>query len=232
MVTHFGLLKDLFNQQLEYQKSLDPSFFNEFLKSQKPYITMVTCSDSRVQPEVMGINPINNIFSVRNIGNQIINSLGSVDYGVNHLKTPLLVILGHVRCGAITAALGDYSGESFATIRELNNLCFPIGEVKQRNFKRFHDMVEEAVLENIHFQVELSLKRYRQKVESGELTVVGALYDFANLYGKGKGRVLIVNLNGLKNKEEILNRVPEEKRKQWEEFLNEFFVSKRWSVEG
>jgi len=67
MVAHFGLLRDLFNQQLEYQKSLDPSFFNEFLKSQKPYITMVTCSDSRVQPEVMGINPINNIFSVRNI---------------------------------------------------------------------------------------------------------------------------------------------------------------------
>ena len=64
------------------------------------------------------------------------------------------------------------------------------------------------------------------------MTVVGALYDFANLYGKGKGRVLIINLNGLKNKEEILNRVLEEERKQWEEFLNEFFVSKRWSVEG
>ena len=228
MFNHIGLLNNLFNRQLEYQKTVDPSFFNEFLKKQKPFITMVTCSDSRVQPEVFGINPINNIFSVRNIGNQIINSLGSVDYGVNHLKTPLLIILGHVRCGAITSALQGYENESFATIRELNNLCFPIREVKKKNFKRFHDMVEEAVLENIHYQVDLALKRYRQKVENGELTIVGALYDFANLYGKGKGRVLIVNINGLKNKEEILQRVGEDKKDLWGEFLEEFFVSKGW----
>ena len=228
MVSHFGILKELFDRQVEYQRTLDPSFFNEFLKKQKPFITMVTCSDSRVQPEVFGINPINNIFSVRNIGNQIINSLGSVDYGVNHLKTPLLIILGHVRCGAITSALQGYENETFATIRELNNLCFPIGEVRKKSFKRFHDMVEEAVLENIHYQVDLALKRYRQRVKSGELTVVGALYDFANLYGKGKGRVLIVNLNGLRSKEEILQRVKEEERDLWREFLDEFFVSKGW----
>jgi len=228
MFNHIELLKELFTQQVEYQRSLDPSFFSEFLKKQKPFITMVTCSDSRVQPEVFGINPINNIFSVRNIGNQLITTLGSVDYGVNHLRTPLLIILGHVRCGAITSALQGYEKETFATIRELNNLCHPIGEVKKRNFKRFHDMVEAAVLENIHYQVDLALKRYRRKVESGDLTVVGALYDFANLYGKGKGRVLIVNLNGFKDRDEILNRVPGEERDLWGEFLNGFFVSKSW----
>ncbi len=208
---------------------MEPSFFSEFLKKQKPFITMVTCSDSRVQPEVFGINPINNIFSVRNIGNQLITSLGSVDYGVNHLKTPLLIILGHVRCGAITSALQGYENETFATIRELNNLCQPLERIRQKRFKRFHDAVEEAVLENIHYQVSLALKRYRQKVESGDLTVVGALYDFANLYGKGKGRVLIVNLNGLKSKEEILQRVGDDEKDLWGEFLDEFFVSKGWA---
>ncbi len=228
MFNHIGLLKELFNRQVEYQKTLDPSFFNEFLKKQKPFITMVTCSDSRVQPEVFGINPINNIFSVRNIGNQLITTLGSVDYGVNHLKTPLLIILGHVRCGAITSALQGYENETFATIRELNNLCQPLERIRKMHFKRFHDMVEAAVLENIHYQVDLALKRYRQKVENGELTVVGALYDFANLYGKGKGRVLIVNLNGFKSKEEILQRVEKEERDLWREFLDEFFVSKGW----
>ena len=55
MFNRIGLLKELFNRQVEYQKTLDPSFFNEFLKKQKPFITMVTCSDSRVQPEVFGI---------------------------------------------------------------------------------------------------------------------------------------------------------------------------------
>ena len=47
--------------------------------------------------------------------------------------------------------------------------------------------------------MEFALKRYRDKVENGELTIVGALYDFANLYGRGKGKVLVVNINGLKS---------------------------------
>jgi len=230
MEFRLNLLIDLFKHQEEYAESLEPSFFNKFLKKQEPYITLITCSDSRVQPEVFGIDTINNIFSIRNIGNQLINSLGSVDYGVYHLKTPLLIILGHVRCGAITAALQDYRNETFATIRELNNLCPALENVKGKNFKRFHDKVEEAVLENIHLQVEFALKRYRDKVENGELTIVGALYDFANLYGREKGKVLVVNINGLKSKEEILKRVPENEKPLWEEFLNKLFINKRWHL--
>jgi carbonic anhydrase len=230
MEAHLNLLIDLFNRQEEYANSLEPTFFRKFLTKQTPYITLVTCSDSRVQPEVLGIDTINNIFSVRNIGNQIINSLGSVDYGVNHLKTPLLIILGHVRCGAITASLQDYSNETFATIRELNNLCPALEKIKDKNFKRFHDKVEEAILENINLQVEVALKRYRDKVYSGKLTVVGALYDFANLYGKGKGKVLIVNINGFRRKDEILTNVSQKNKQLWEEFLNAHFVEKHWFV--
>jgi carbonic anhydrase len=228
MIAHFHLLTELFKKQEKYAESLNASFFRKFLTKQEPYITLVTCSDSRVQPEVFGVDTINNIFSVRNIGNQIINSLGSVDYGVNHLKTPLLIILGHVRCGAITAALQDYKNETFATIRELNNLCTALEKLKDKTFGRFHDKIEEAVLENIHLQVEFSLKRYREKVEKGELTIIGALYDFANLYGKGKGNVLLVNVNGLKTKEEILERVPEKERELWKEFLDKYFIQKHW----
>jgi len=228
MVGHLNLLKDLFEKQDLYRENLDPSYYRRFLTKQEPYITLVTCSDSRVQPEVLGLDPINQIFSVRNIGNQIINSLGSVDYGIFHLKTPLLIILGHVRCGAITAALQDYTSETFATIRELNGLCPALEKLKGKEFKRFHDRVEEAVLENIHLQVELSLKRYKSRIEEGKLTVVGAVYDFANLYGRGKGKVLIVNLNGLKSAEEILQRVNPKEKPLWESFLKEHFVEKHW----
>ena len=209
---------------------MEPSFFNEFLKKQTPFITLVTCSDSRVQSEFLGLSAVNNIFVIRNIGNQILTNLGSVDYGIYHLKTPLLIILGHVRCGAITSALGDYRLEEPSIISELNNLCIPIKRTSEKKFKRFHDKVEETVLENIHYQVELALKRYKEKVDKGELTILGLLYDFANLYGKGKGAVLIGNINGLKTPEEVLKTYNLYSKKDLEILLRERFINKSWAI--
>jgi carbonic anhydrase len=72
---------------------------------QKPFATILTCSDSRVVPEFIFDTNIGEIFVVRNAGNCVdVVSLGSLEYGVEHLHTPLLVILGHEKCGAVTAA--------------------------------------------------------------------------------------------------------------------------------
>ena len=228
MDPHWELISNIFSYHKNYIQKLNPSFFNEFLKQQKPFITLITCSDSRVQSEFLGLSAVNNIFVIRNIGNQILSNLGSVDYGILHLKTPLLIVLGHVRCGAITAALGGYETEEPPIIGELNHLCVPLKRVSQKKFKRFHDMVEETVLENIHYQVEIALKRYKKIVESGKLTILGFLYDFANLYGRGKGAILIANINGLKTPEEVINKyhLPQ----HFQELLKERFITKRWTV--
>jgi carbonic anhydrase len=63
---------------------------------------------------------------VRNIGNQIATAEGSVEYGVRHSHTPLLIIVGHVACGAIKAATGNYSSESDAIKHELNGIKIAI----------------------------------------------------------------------------------------------------------
>jgi carbonic anhydrase len=231
MFAHIGLVEELFKAHAEYTSDLSPDFFRAFLKKQEPYITLITCSDSRVQTEVLGIEPVNNVFVIRNIGNQLLSNLGSVDYGIYHLKTPLLIIMGHVRCGAIHAALHDYSKETVTTIQELNNLCPPLKKVQQKRFKRFNEMWEEAVIENLNFQVELALNRYGELVKSGKLTVLGLIYDFANLYGKGKGKLLLANVNGATTPEGVLNLLSEEEREKYKTFVEENFITRHWFEE-
>ncbi|HEY4798400.1 MAG TPA: carbonic anhydrase, partial [Bacteroidia bacterium] len=81
------------------------SYFDEFKQQQTPFITLVTCSDSRVPQHALLPDTTNKVFTVKNIGNQILSTEGSVDYGIYHLKTPVLLILGHSDCGAIKAYL-------------------------------------------------------------------------------------------------------------------------------
>ena len=90
-----------------------------------PRATVVACSDSRIQSDAFHKSPVNDLFFIRNIGNQIKSAEGSVEYGVHHLHTPVLLIIGHSHCGAIQAALSDYSKESKAIRQELDNLHLP-----------------------------------------------------------------------------------------------------------
>ena len=65
-------------------------YFENFQTEQRPYITLVSCSDSRVTLNALMSDTSNKIFSIQNIGNQLLSTEGSVDYGIYHLKTPLL----------------------------------------------------------------------------------------------------------------------------------------------
>jgi len=62
-----------------------------------------------------------------------------------------------------------------------------------------------AVEENVHWQVRIALERYGILIRRNLLAVIGAVYDFANYYGKGYGRVLVINVNGIKSRERILS---------------------------
>lgn len=78
----------------------------ELAKGQSPFATIVGCSDSRVPPEVVFDQGLGDLFVVRVAGNIVDTDVtGSVEYAVEHLHTPLLVVLGHQKCGAVIAAL-------------------------------------------------------------------------------------------------------------------------------
>ena len=73
---------------------------------QHPFAVIVSCSDSRVPPELLLDQALGDLFVIRVAGNVITPvELGSVEYAVEHLKAPLVVVLGHEGCGAVTAAV-------------------------------------------------------------------------------------------------------------------------------
>ena len=80
---------------------------------QHPFATILCCSDSRVPPELVFDQGFGDLFVIRVAGNIIdADVIGSIGYAVLHLKTPLVVVMGHEGCGAVTAALQMLDGQS------------------------------------------------------------------------------------------------------------------------
>jgi carbonic anhydrase len=128
------------------------------------------------------------------IGNQFTTTQGSIEYGVNVLKTPVLIFIGHSHCGAIHAARGDISKISPAIRKELKTI-----DVKSAPDDK------QAVALNVHQQVAKALITFKEKVDSKEMAIIGAIYDFRNDYGHGNGQLIIIDLNGEKDPQHILN---------------------------
>jgi len=184
-----------------FTKEHSQEYFDEFRQQQTPYITLVTCSDSRVPLQALMPDTSNKVFTIKNIGNQILSTEGSVDYGIYHLKTPVLLILGHSDCGAIRAYLKGFYEETFNIKHELDFLRPLIKDnASESEFGKMHT---HAIENNLDYQVNIACKKYKQLIAEGKLTVIGAYYDFANAFEKGQGRIVIVNVNKLKSENEL-----------------------------
>jgi carbonic anhydrase len=165
--------------------------FAPFIDVEAPRATVVACADSRVQASAWDQTPENDDFTIRNIGNQVSSTLGSIEYGVEQLHTPLLLIVGHTGCTAVKAALTKPAGLSEPILGELAQLKLPAA----RKGASAETALNEAVFANINTQVAAATQHFSSLVHSGELTVVGAVYDFRNELGKGFGKLQIVNVN-------------------------------------
>lgn len=181
-----ALLDSMLKQNQAYISNQGKDFFKNKAKGQTPTATIVGCSDSRVHTSLLADAPEGQLFTINNIGNQINTALGSVKYGVNHLNTPLLLILGHSQCGAVSAALaGDYSKLEPSIASELEHFQLPKGISNI-----------EGVKLNVHHQVDAAMARFKQKIDNNELLVVGAVYDFSNDMQKGAGKLNVINVQG------------------------------------
>ena len=180
-----AFIKEMQEQNAAYIKSSKPVFFQNLAKGQQPRATVVTCSDSRVHTDMLDNTPEGDLFMVRNIGNQLATAEGSVEYGVNHLASSLLLFIGHSSCGAIKAAGGDYSGLEPAIQRELDTIAIE----KDGN-------VIDGVQANVNNQVTAAMQKFSDKVESGQLLIVGAVYDFSDEMKQGSGKLHMINMNG------------------------------------
>jgi carbonic anhydrase len=96
---------------------------------QKPFAVVVTCSDSRVSPEILFDQGIGDLFVIRNAGNLISDlDMGSIEYAVEHLDTKLVVVLGHTECGAIKAYINDKDGSYKKHFNHIDNIVETISE--------------------------------------------------------------------------------------------------------
>ncbi|HEX2919773.1 MAG TPA: sulfate permease [Bacteroidales bacterium] len=176
-------------------------YFESFREEQKPYLTLVTCSDSRVPLNSLMPDTSNRVFSIQNIGNQILSTEGSVDYGIYTLKTPMLLFLGHSDCGAIKAFINGFDDESYNIKCELDFLKPSIKEIGENlDHERLHTQIIEK---NLDYQVNIACKKYKDLIHEGKLTVMAGFYDFRGEFGKGMGDIVIVNVNRIKDIEEM-----------------------------
>lgn len=187
-----AILKNMLEDNASFAKNHSKAYFSKFADKQTPRATVVACSDSRVHSHALDKTPDGDLFFVRNIGNQLSSTEGSIEYGVRHLNTPLLIFIGHANCGAIKAASGDYASIEPTIKKELDTIKIPKGGA----------LVENTKL-NVNNQVAAAMQKFAAEIEQKKLAVVGAVYDFANLMDKGYGQLNIININGETDIEKI-----------------------------
>ena len=186
------MLEEIIETNLVFKKSKTSEDFKPIMLGQTPRATVVMCSDSRTQTDAFHEDATNHLFLVRNIGNQFETAQGSIEYGVLHLHTPLLIFIGHSACGAVKAAQGDYSQKTPALKAELDGL--QVKDIKDGNL---------AIIENTNHQVDYALSRFKDLVADKSLTVVGAIYDFVGSFGQGVGALIVININGENDPEKL-----------------------------
>ena len=147
---------------------------DELVDHQNPYAIIVSCSDSRVTPSLIFNVGLGEIFDIRIAGNVVDDdALGSIEYGVDHLHSPLLVIMGHESCGAVTTA--------YDSVKKGVPAEGKVASIVQKIAPSIQDAanIDDAVHKNIDAVYNEVLKDeiVKNAVNAGNLTVVKAYYD-------------------------------------------------------
>jgi carbonic anhydrase len=158
-------------------------------KGQKPYAIVLSCSDSRVPPELIFDQGLGEIFVVRDAGNvtdQIV--LGSIEYAAEHIGSPLIVVLGHERCGAVTATV-DANGKGEGNIGAIVKAIAPsLKKVKGECCKNHKGCDKKDKAKLIECVVDMNArmvaanlvkqsKVIAELVKEGKVRIVAAKYD-------------------------------------------------------
>ena len=140
---------------------------------------MVTCSDSRVPPELLFDQGLGDIFIIRVAGNVVDQiALGSIEYGAEHLNAPLLFILGHSKCGAVTATI-DAKGEPEGNIGAIVKKIMPAAEKAKKKGGTKDEVLETAIKENVKnvYKDVMKSKIISHLVQEDELKIVAGEYN-------------------------------------------------------
>lgn len=152
----------------------------DFAGGQSPFAVVLGCSDSRVPIETIFDQIPGNVFVVRVAGNFVNDdNLGSIEFAIDVLKTPLVVVLGHARCGAITAAHA-FVREGIRQREHIQNIVEAVAPSVRAARKLPGDWIEEAISQNVALNVAAATARSKivaERVGTGEVLVIGGIYN-------------------------------------------------------
>jgi carbonic anhydrase len=151
----------------------------ELTAGQHPYAIVLGCSDSRVPPPIVFDAGLGDLFEVRVAGNSAEDpAIASIEYAAEHLHVPLLVVLGHEKCGAVAATIATVqSGDK--PPGHLSAVIDPIRPAVEKAKGEPGDLESNSITENVKHaveQLEHSDPVLAEMVHSGHLKIVGAVY--------------------------------------------------------
>lgn len=150
-------------------------------QGQTPFATILACSDSRSPVELIFDQGLGDLFVVRVAGNVAgVDETASIEYAAEHLHTPLLVVMGHTKCGAVTAVVekAPLKGSLLSLAAKIKPAVFRT-QAAHRDLKG-DALIALAIKANVQQAMTDLLRRSRivkNLVKSGNLQVVGAIYD-------------------------------------------------------
>jgi len=147
-------------------------------EGQHPFGIVLGCADSRVAPELVFDHGLGDLFVIRVAGNVVAeDEAGSIEYALQHLGVPLLVVLGHDNCGAVTAALGAHEDEPGELVSLLRRILPALGGIDPS--LPMQERIRLGVEANVRQSVaQLRAIQDRLGQSAAERTlIVGAVYD-------------------------------------------------------
>lgn len=160
----------------------DPERIKDLSKGQHPKCIIVSCSDSRIPPEIVFDQGLGDIFSIRTAGNVMSDyEEGSIEYAVEHLHTPLIIVMGHQGCGAIQALLDHADDSGNETVDHISKIIEKLKseeeeqEVLRTVGKDFNRAVMANIMNGVR-QLRKSEPHLKKMYHKGEINIVGAVY--------------------------------------------------------
>src|ERR1035437_5622677 len=159
--------------------------------AQTPWATIITCSDSRVPPELLfGALGVGELFVARNAGNMVDTAtMGTIEYGAEHLGIPLVVVMGHERCGAVVAACAvvEKHAKFPGSIGPMINAIVPAAKAVRGKRGDFVDNTVRESAKRTAMKIATKSEIVSHLIKANKVKVIAARYDLEN------GRVEFLN---------------------------------------
>jgi carbonic anhydrase len=184
--TVFGYINSIHPEESSATYSVENSASaNGLANGQHPVVTVVTCSDTRVLPNLLRGHSDGELYLVRNIGNSFAPAQGLIEHGIRRLHTPLLLFIGYARRGADAAASSN-NNHDLSSIRHATDSA----DMNKDTLNM------DSVKANIQDQVVQAMQHFASEVEDNKLVIAGAVLVFTDELHQEAGKFIIVNVNG------------------------------------